>query len=97
VSDALTSLMIAQVAERRELGAVFRTLFDPEGATIELAPVDRYGATECHSFAEVVAAASVLGHTALGYRRGLDGAVTLNPNKNEPLVLRRSDEVVVLC
>jgi Trk K+ transport system NAD-binding subunit len=97
VSDALTSLMIAQVAERRELGAVFRTLFDPEGATIELAPVDRYGATECHSFAEVVAAASVLGHTALGYRRGLDGIVTLNPNKNEPLVLRRSDEVVVLC
>ena len=40
VSDALTSLMIAQLSERAELQAVFDDLFDPEGAVVELRPAE---------------------------------------------------------
>ena len=96
VSDGLTSLLIAQIAERRELDAVFRLLFDPAGPNIELAPADRYSATEAGCFADLVAAASLQGHSAVGFRRAEDGIVVLNPPKSAPLALRRADEVVVL-
>jgi voltage-gated potassium channel Kch len=38
VSDALASLMLAQLSERAELQAVFDDLFDPDGAVLELRP-----------------------------------------------------------
>ena len=41
VSDALASLMLAQLSERAELQAVFDDLFDPAGAVVELRPAHR--------------------------------------------------------
>ena len=96
VSDELGSLMIAQISERHELESVFRTLFDYHGENIELSAVDRYGAALGTCFADVVAAASTLGHTALGYRRASDKRVVLNPPKSAPLLLTSADEIVVL-
>ncbi len=96
VSDGLTSLLIAQIAERHELDQVFRILFDPSGPNVELAPTDRYSATEAGCFADVVASASYQGHSAVGFRRAQDGVVVLNPPKSTPLALRRADEIVVL-
>ncbi len=42
VSDELSSLMLAQVSERRELDAVFRELFDASGSVLALRPAARY-------------------------------------------------------
>jgi Trk K+ transport system NAD-binding subunit len=96
VSDELTSKMIAQLSERWELDQVFRDLFDATGCRIELVLADRYGAASCTSFAQVVAAASAQGHSAIGYRRASDGVVLLNPVKSAPLALDSADEVLVL-
>jgi hypothetical protein len=96
VSDELTSLMIAQLSEHHELDRVFRGLFDRTGSTIEMGSVDRYGAAEATTFADVVEAASALGHSALGYRRHSDGIVVLNPSKHDRLALTSADQVVVL-
>jgi ion channel POLLUX/CASTOR len=96
VSDELTSLMIAQLAERRELDQLFADLFDREGCTIEIVDADTYGATAALNFAEVVAAASALGHTALGYRSAGSGTVVLNPPKSAVLELGADDGVVIL-
>lgn len=96
VSDELGSLMIAQISERHELEQVFERLFDHAGENIELAPVARYGATEASCFADIVAVASAIGHTAIGYRSAEDRQVRLNPAKSAPLTLTAADEVVVL-
>ena len=96
VSDELGSLMIAQISERHELEQVFERLFDHSGENIELAPVTRYGATEASCFADIVAVASSVGHTAIGYRSAVDRKVILNPSKSFPLSLTEADEIVVL-
>ncbi len=96
VSDELTSLMIAQVSERKELLSVFQQLFDGDIASIEVVPADSCGAAQCRNFGEVVASASALGHSAIGYRRAVDGAVVLNPSKRDALALTRGDEVIVV-
>ena len=44
VSDELTSLMPAQLSERRELIQVFDDLFDHDGSSVELRPARAYGA-----------------------------------------------------
>jgi hypothetical protein len=97
VSDELTSLMLAQLSERAELGQVFDDLFDREGCSIELQPAARYGATHATRFADVVVTAIAEGHSAIGYRRGDTGEVVVNPAKSAPLSLSDDDEVLVVA
>ncbi len=97
VSDELTSLMLAQLSERHELHQVFVDLFDRAGCSIELREALQYGAHQARSFADVVATASTVGHTAIGYRSARTGEVTINPPKSAPLTLAVDDEVLVLA
>jgi Trk K+ transport system NAD-binding subunit len=96
VSDQLASLMLAQLSEHAELRAVFDELFDAEGSSIVLRPATRFAPTRSATFAEVVAAGNHFGESVLGYRRALDGRVTLNVPKAERLTLGPDDEVVVV-
>lgn len=97
VSDELTSLMLAQLSERQELQQVFADLFDSAGCSIELRAAPVYGADQARRFADVVATASSLGDSAIGYRRAASGVVTVNPPKSAPLQLGREDEVLVVA
>jgi ion channel POLLUX/CASTOR len=97
VSDELTSLMLAQLSERRELSQVFDDLFDRTGCSIELRIAPLYGAHEAKNFADIVATASSRGDSAIGYRRASSGQVIVNPAKSEPLSLNREDEVLVIA
>ena len=97
VSDELTSLMLAQLSERAELHHVFEDLFDREGCSIELRSAPAYGAHLAATFADVVATASTMGHSAIGYRRASSGEVVVNPAKSSPLHLERDDEVLVIA
>jgi hypothetical protein len=64
VSDGLTSLMLAQLSERRELDQVFVDRFDREGCSIELREAAQYGAHEAGTFADIVATGSAQDHSA---------------------------------
>ncbi len=97
VSDELTSLMLAQLSERHELSQVFVDLFDRTGCSIELRETLQYGAHKATSFADIVATASSLGHSAIGYRRTATGEVVVNPAKSAPLSLGVDDEVIVVA
>ena len=97
VSDELTSLMIAQLSERRELDAVFKDLFDREGASVELFDGARYGATHARTFADIVVTASAQGQSALGYRIASSNTVVVNPAKSAPLQLADGDEILVIA
>ena len=97
VSDELTSLMLAQLSERAELGQVFADLFDRSGCSIELRPAPLYGAQHASNYGEIVATASAQGQSAIGYRRAASGQVVVNPSKSAPLSLERDDEVLVIA
>jgi hypothetical protein len=101
VSDALSSYMIAQLAENPELDAVFTDLFDAEGSAIGVKPAGWYVATgQAVSFAQITAAARARGEIALGLRVvGADlseTVVQVNPAKSESVTLDEHDRVVVI-
>jgi hypothetical protein len=68
VSDELSSLMLAQLAERADLEDVFVDLFDVEGSAIALQPAAWYVTSGQEPFRRVVAAARARGESAIGYR-----------------------------
>lgn len=105
VSDKLTSLMLAQVAENKALNAVFADLFDPEGSEIYLKPAGDYVRLgEPLNFYTVVEAARRRGEVAFGYRlkaKATDAAsaygVVVNPDKSKPVVFSPGDTIILLA
>ena len=97
VSDALSSLLMAQLSERAELQAVFDDLFDAEGAVIELRPAAAVAPYGHVTYAEVVAGGAAAGISVFGYRSAATGAVRLNPPKSTVLDLAPGDEIVVVA
>lgn len=97
VSDALASLMMAQLAERGELQAVFDDLFDAEGAVVALRPARRLVPPGEITYAAVVAAASAQGESAFGYRTAATSHVVMNPPKSAVVDLHDADQVLVIA
>jgi hypothetical protein len=105
VSNKLTSLMLAQVSENKELSAVFADLFDPEGAEVYIKPAMNYVALgRPVNFYTIVEAARRRGEVAIGYRIeafGKDAAkaygVTVNPPKSGKVTFAAADRVIVLA
>jgi len=96
VSDRLSSLLIAQLAEAPLMRGIFAELFHPAGSSIELRPAGRYAAGD-GTFAAVVAAARARGEVAIGYRVADGGTVTINPPKSAAAPLSAADQVIVLA
>jgi len=101
VSDELSSLMLAQLAERADLEDVFADLVDVEGSAIALQPATWYVTSDQVPFRRVVAAARARGESAIGYRieHGTGGppVVVLNPHKGDSVTLGGGDQVVVIA
>jgi voltage-gated potassium channel Kch len=101
VSDALSSYMMAQLAENPELDDVFTDLFDAEGSAIGVKPADWYVRPDAPvSFVRVAAAARARSEIAIGYRLaardGRDAEVVVNPANSETVHLGVHDRVVVI-
>jgi hypothetical protein len=105
VSDRLISLLLTQVAENKQLNAVFSDLFDAGGSEVYLRPVSDYVATgRPVTVATVVEAARRLDEVAIGYRiRSESGDATraygvhVNPRKSASLTFDPADKVIVLA
>lgn len=105
VSDKLVSLMLSQVSENKELGAVFADIFDPEGAEIYLKPATNYVELgRPVNFYTVVEAAKQRNEIAIGYRlRALAGdaaqayGVKVNPRKSERVTFAEPDRIIVVA
>lgn len=105
VSDALVSLMLAQVAENKQLNAVFADLFDPEGSEVYLKPAAGYVQLGVPvTFYTVVEAARRRNEVAIGYREKAKAnsaeqqyGVTLNPPKSRQIAFDAKDSIVVLA
>jgi voltage-gated potassium channel Kch len=105
VSDRLVGLLLAQLVEQAEIGAVFDDLLDADGAEIYCKPVSWYAdATGPVTFAELRSAAAARGEAAIGWRvraRAQDPAhgfgVVMNPPRDTRVELRGDDQLVVLA
>jgi ion channel POLLUX/CASTOR len=102
VSPLILSHMLAQVALRRELRAVFDELFGPGGPEIIFRPPADYGLQDRDvTFREIERAAAAHGETAFGVRprdthSTFGGGVALNPSRDRSFALTAEDEIVVL-
>ncbi len=105
VSNKLTSLMLAQISENKELSGVFADLFDPEGSEIYLKPAGDYVEPgRAVNFYTVAEAARRRGEVAIGYRHAAHSkeaakayGVAVNPKKSEKVTFAAGDQVIVLA
>ncbi|MEY3677804.1 MAG: hypothetical protein RL351_1031 [Actinomycetota bacterium] len=103
VSDNLAALLIAQVSENPALAPVFDDLFDADGASINVNPIDHYAPIgKSIEFAELVAIGRAHGESVIGYRT-LKGSkhdpasgVKLNPLKTDKFKPAEGDGLVVI-
>jgi len=105
VSDKLISLLMSQVAENKDLHAVFEDLFDSDGSEIYLKPVSNYVAPgQPLNFYTVAEAARRRGEVAIGYRivehahnNAEQYGVVVNPKKSEMIMFAADDKVIVVA
>jgi len=101
VSNVLSNKMLCQIAENRNLNAVFFELLSQTGSEIYLKPVIQYvQIDEPVDFYAIVESAALKGETAIGYRLKRikeEGGVVINPNKAEAIVFSFGDSIVVLA
>ena len=100
ISNTIVSLLLTQIAENRDLYAVFRDLFDAAGSELYLKPADDYVALNADvTFATVVEAATQRSEIALGVKSIVCGRwlVELNIPKSKTIRLSEGDMVVVVA
>jgi voltage-gated potassium channel Kch len=103
VSDNLAALLIAQVSENPALAPVFDDLFDAQGASINVNPIENYAPLGKEiEFAELVAIARAHSESAIGFRVAAASAqdsttgVKLNPAKTDKFTPAVGDGLVVI-
>lgn len=105
VSDKLVSLMLSQIAENKDLNAVFTTLLSPNGSEIYLRPASDYVKLgQPVTFYTVAAAAAARNETVLGYKILADEhdsskafGVRVNPRKSDSRTFTHGDRIIVLA
>jgi ion channel POLLUX/CASTOR len=101
VSPLILSHMLAQVALRRELRAVFDELFGPGGPEIIFRPPADYDLQDRQvTFEQIERTAAAHGEIAIGVQPAASqtgfGGVALNPARDRSFELGAADEIVVL-
>ena len=100
ISPMILSHLMAQIAQRRELGLVFEELFTVGGAEILYRNISDYPMQSVATFADLEAVAGLQGETALGVYRftpDVEGRrLQLNPARDVPLKLQVGDQLVIL-
>lgn len=103
VSERITALMLAQLAEIPEREKIFADLFETWGSELSMRPVSCYAEPQPGTaYGSYVAAAHRMGHLAIGYRRtGARGkdlalAIQLDPDKSKPVDLAPDDRLIVV-
>lgn len=101
VSENLTSLLVAQVTENKDLRAVFDDVFDSDGSEIYLRPaVDYVALGKPMTYWHVVEAARRRGEVAIGYRLSSEtggNGVHVNPAKGANVSFGTEDRIIVVA
>ena len=103
VSERITALMLAQLAELPERERVFADLFETTGSEVCMRPVSDYADPRPGlPYGSYVAAAHRAGHLAIGYRStsvgtgDLSDAIHLDPPKSATVDLQPHDRLIIV-
>ena len=102
VSDNLAALMIAQIPENPAHAPVLEDLFDAQGASLNVKPIELYTSASQVTFAELAASARSRGESAIGYRTAKHAkgdpasGVVLNADKSTVYQPAKGDGLVVI-
>ncbi|MDL2199025.1 ion channel DMI1 [Halopseudomonas aestusnigri] len=100
VSPMILSHLMAQIAQRRELGLMFEELLTTGGPELVFLDPRHYPMQSVTTFADLEAIVALHGDTALGvFRLKADEQgrrLQLNPQRDKPLRLAEGDQLVVL-
>ena len=103
VSERITALMLAQLAEIPDREKVFADLFETWGSELSMRPVSDYAEPKPGTaYGSYVAAAHRRGHLAIGYRttgaggKDLAAAIHLDPPKSRVVDLSPDDRLIVV-
>lgn len=104
VSERITALMLAQLAEVPEREKVFADLFETTGSEVCMRRVSDYAEPQPGlPFGSYVAIAHQAGHLVIGYRstgakgRDLGSAIHLDPPKSVPVDLSPDDRLIIVA
>ncbi|MBP8273113.1 MAG: NAD-binding protein [Acidobacteria bacterium] len=105
VSERLTSLLVAQVTENKDLRALFDDIFDADGSEIYLKPASDYVVLgKPLSYWHVVESARRRGHATIGFRiasasndASTSYGVSVNPPKDTVITFTADDRVIVIA
>jgi voltage-gated potassium channel Kch len=102
VSDNLAALMITQISKNPALAPVFEDLFDAQGASLNVKPIELYTSASQITFAELAASARSRGESVTGYRTAKHAkgdpasGVVLNADKSTVYQPADGDGLVVI-
>lgn len=96
VSSEMTSMLLAQISERRDLNAVFADLFDSDGNEVYLKRAACYVELDTETnWMAVQKMARIRGEVAIGYmKRG--ASPVINPPQGENLAYAAEDRIIVV-
>ena len=96
VSDNLAALLAAQLSQNPQLAPVFEDIFDADGATLNVRPLDAYASVgSTVRYLDLVAVGRSFEETVLGIRSVSQG-VLLNPAKDSTYKVESGDGLIVL-
>jgi hypothetical protein len=100
VSDRLSTLMMSQLSETNELGAVFDQLFGAKAPFINSKPFSYFAPTGTPiSFGDLITAGHARGQTVIGYYdrgAGAGGETHVNPSRDVMVISSDSTSVISL-
>lgn len=100
IGSNIVNLIMTQIAENRELQALFEDILDEEGSELYMKPIGDYVKTGVPvNFYTLTESASRKGHIAVGYKQVRDGKtiIVTNPQKSERAVYVPEDYLIVIA
>ncbi len=100
IGSNIVNLLMTQIAENRELTALFEDILDEEGSEIYMKPASDYVKTGVSvDFYTVTESAARKGHIAIGYKKIRDGVteIVTNPLKSEQTIYEKEDYMIVIA
>ena len=103
ISDNLVALLMSQLIENPDLHFIFNDLFDVEGASINICPIEEYVELNKEiSFADLVFNASNRNQSAIGIKientniSNHTEGIFLNPSKKMKINPKNGDQIIVI-
>lgn len=100
IGSNIINLLMTQIAENRELTALFEDILDEDGSELYMKPIYEY--VTCNTpvdFYTVTESAARKGHIAIGYKTRENGELKIitNPAKSEPITFNENDSLIVVA